>query len=82
MDNEIAKRFEKLEVKIAALEAENKSIIDGNEYGWDRHYQIHSDLNKMIYASYFKTHPEFCQDLDKFDEIVSGKKPNTDKSKS
>ena len=81
MDDEIAKRFEKLEAKVVALEAEIKDTIDGNEYGWMRHYQIHADIERMIYASYFKTHPEFCKSMDQFDAIIGGENNSPDKPK-
>jgi hypothetical protein len=81
MDEEIKKKFAELEAKIAALEAEDKNLADGlNHHIW-RHFEIHKDLDRMTYASYFKTHPEFCADMDRFDEIVAGKLKGSDEPK-
>jgi len=73
MDAEIKKKFDELEAKIAKLEARDESLADGMNYGIERHAQIHRDLDRMTYMSFFKTHPEFSKDMDRFDEIVAGK---------
>jgi hypothetical protein len=81
MDDEIKKRFAELEAKIAALEAEDKNILDGLNYHVDRHYDLHRDLERMVYLSFFKTHPEFGNSMDQFHDIFDGKSKPTDEGK-
>ena len=82
MDDEIKKKFEQLEAKFAALETHIKKTEDDIGYYIDNHGDLHHELSAMIYPSYFKTHPEFCKDLNRFDDIVAGKTKGTDKPKS
>lgn len=81
MDEETKKRFAELEARITTLEARvKKDGVDIDHY-IIQHSEVHCDLDKMIYPSYFRTHPEFCSDMDKFDEIVAGKIDKTNKPK-
>lgn len=78
MDDEITKILEKLEAKITALEVKVKKNETDTIGFIDDHGERHLELNKMIYPSYFKTHPEFCKSMDQFDVIVGAKKNGED----
>jgi len=81
MDEEIRKKFAKLENEIECLRALlNKEIArldkrtndceDGIGGYIEQHRNEHFELSKMIWAAYTKTHPEYVATLLKCDEIL------------
>lgn len=82
MNADIIQRLAALETKVAALEAQNKKIIDDVCHYINQHGDIHHELDRMTYKSFFVTHPEYRKSMDQYHDIVEGKipPPATDKN--
>jgi hypothetical protein len=75
MNEEITSRLAALETKVSVLEAQNKKIIDDVCHYIDQHGDIHHELDRMTYKSFFKTHPEYSEAMDRYHDIMEGKIP-------
>ncbi len=66
MDAETNKRIAALEARIAALEAKDKKNDADFIYYINQHGELHRDTDRMVFASYFKTHQQFWSAMDRF----------------
>lgn len=70
MNDAILARLAALEKKYVELEKKHADLVEGFEHHVNRHYDLHHDLDRMTYASYFKTHPEYAKSMDQYHDIM------------
>jgi len=75
MDEEIKKKFVELEAKIAALEDENKKLVEDICAHIEKHGDEHIDLINMVIPAYCKTHPEHMKAMEQFRNIAKPRFP-------
>jgi hypothetical protein len=81
MNEEIQKELASLRERVKALEAQATKIEDDVIDYINKHSDRHLEMNRMVRASYYVTHPEYVDTLQQMHEIFHKKKDSPDDKK-